>query len=142
MKTKRVTTSSELEEVFRIRTTVFVEEQGVPLEEEIDAFEKEAVHVLAFYHEQAVGTGRLRIVEDTAKLERICVLDSYRQYGLGRAIVHALEEIAKEKGLTKVKLHGQTHAERFYSQLGYQKASDVFMEEGIPHRLMVKDLGQ
>jgi len=67
-------------------------------------------------------------------------LEPYRKFGLGKIITRTLEDIAEEKGLAQVKLHGQTHAEGFYKKLGYQTASDMFMEDGIPHILMTKEL--
>ena len=143
MNAKRIVTDSDLETAFHIRKEVFVEEQGVPLADEYDEFDKlhgQCDHVLVYYDEQAVGTGRLRVVDGLGKLERICILKSYRKYGLGKKIIQTLEEIAKEKGIAKVKLHGQTHAEEFYKKLGYMTSSDVFTEDGIPHILMVKEL--
>ena len=143
MNAKRIVTDSDLETAFHIRKEVFVEEQGVPLADEFDEFDKlygQCDHVLVYYDEQAVGTGRVRVVDGLGKLERICILKSYRKYGLGKKIIQTLEEIAKEKGIAKVKLHGQTHAEEFYKKLGYMTSSDVFTEDGIPHILMVKEL--
>ncbi|KGR76749.1 hypothetical protein CD29_16550 [Ureibacillus manganicus DSM 26584] len=138
-----MTNEEQLDLAFEIRKEVFVKEQGVPLADEFDEFDRldgRCGHILVYYHEQAVGTGRLRIVDEYGKLERICLLEKYRNLGLGKVIVKALEEIAKEKGVLKVKLHGQTHAEGFYHRLGYQTASDIFMEDGIPHVLMTKQL--
>lgn len=137
---KRVETKEELEIAFEIRNLVFVQEQGVPVEAELDQYERESDHVLVYFEQKPVGTGRLRVVEEYAKFERICVLADYRQYGLGKKIVHALETIALQKGLHKVKLHGQTQATAFYHKLGYETASDIFMEDGIPHVLMTKTL--
>lgn len=142
MHSKKITTEEELNLAFDIRKEVFVEEQGVPLEDEFDEFDQldgRCGHILIYYKDQAVGTGRLRIVDEYGKLERICLLENYRNLGLGKVIVLALEELAKEKDVKKVKLHGQTHAEGFYQKLGYYTASDVFMEDGIPHVLMKKD---
>lgn len=90
--------------------------------------------------DNSVGTARLRDVEGVGKLERICVLKPYRNLGLGKIIVQELEVIAMEQQLKSVKLHGQTHAEGFYQNLGYETASAVFMEDGIPHVLMKKEL--
>lgn len=139
IKVKPVTTPSELDEAFQIRTEVFVKEQGVALEVEMDEYDEVCDHILVYCDDQPVGTGRLRDVEGVAKLERICILSSHRKYGLGRTIVENLEKIAKKKGFIKAKLHGQTHAGPFYEKLGYTQASEVFMEEGIPHVLMLKD---
>lgn len=143
MDSKRITVDSDLEKAFHIRKEVFVKEQGVPLEEEFDQFDTldgQCEHILVNYEEQPVGTGRLRVIDGIGKLERICILEPYRKFGLGKVIVKALEEIATIKGLSKVKLHGQTHAEGFYEKLGYQTSSDVFDEDGIPHVLMIKKL--
>lgn len=139
--TKNITTEEQLNIAFEIRKEVFVKEQGVQLADEFDEFDHlddRCGHLLVYYNEHAVGTGRLRIVDEYGKLERICLLEDYRKLGLGKVIVQALEEIAKEKGVTKVKLHGQKQAEGFYHRIGYQTASDVFMEDGIPHVLMTK----
>ncbi|MFC7439629.1 GNAT family N-acetyltransferase [Laceyella putida] len=140
MEAKRVTEKHELDAAFQIRKTVFVEEQGVPLEDEIDEHEEQAEHILVYADNQPVGTGRLRIVNGVAKLERICILPSHRKHGLGKVIIRSLEEIAQAEGVSQAKLHAQTHAEGFYQKLGYATASPVFMEDGIPHVLMVKDL--
>lgn len=143
MNSKRITEDSDLKKAFQIRKEVFVEEQGVPLEEEFDEFDKLnelCEHILVYYNEQPVGTGRLRVVDGYGKLERICILEPYRKFGLGKIIINTLEGVAKERGISRVKLHGQTQAEGFYEKLGYQASSDVFMEAGIPHILMVKDI--
>lgn len=141
MTVKKITTENQLQEAFAIRKTVFVEEQHVPLADEFDMFDHldaNCHHVLVYHEEKPVGTGRIRMVEDGGKLERICLLENCRSLGLGKVIIAALEDIAKEQNLTQVKLHGQTHAEGFYQKLGYETASSVFMEDGIPHVLMTK----
>jgi predicted GNAT family N-acyltransferase len=143
MEIRRITEEHELKKAFNIRIKVFVEEQGVPLADELDQFDTlngKCEHILVYYNGHPVGTGRLRIVDHNGKLERICILAAYRKLGIGKVIINALEEIAEEKGVSQVKLHGQTHAEGFYKKLGYQTSSDVFMEDGIPHILMVKKL--
>jgi predicted GNAT family N-acyltransferase len=143
MNAKRITLDNDLNRAFQIRKEVFVEEQGVSLEEEFDEFDKLddlCEHILVSYNEQPVGTGRLRVVDGYGKLERICILEPYRKFGLGKIMINTLEGIAKEKGISRVKLHGQAQAEGFYEKLGYQTSSDIFMEDGIPHILMVNDI--
>ncbi|MEH7416999.1 GNAT family N-acetyltransferase [Neobacillus drentensis] len=140
---KRITLENDLGVAFHIRKKVFVEEQGVQLEDEFDEYDTLAghcEHILVYYNEQPVGTGRIRVVDGLGKLERICILKPYRKFGLGKMIIKALEEIAEEMGVSQVKLHGQTQAEGFYQKLGYLTSSNIFMEDGIPHILMVKDL--
>lgn len=143
MYTKRITVDEDLRAAFAIRKQVFVKEQGVPLEDEFDQFdtlEGTCEHVLVHYNEQPVGTGRLRFINGVGKLERICILEPYRKFGLGKIIIKALEEIAEERGASQVKLHGQTQAEGFYKKLGFRTSSEIFMEDGIPHILMLKEL--
>lgn len=143
MRATRITREEDLQAAFEIRKEVFVEEQGVPLIDEFDEFDQlngHCEHILVYYNEQAVGTGRVRSVEGYGKLERICILKPFRKYGLGKVIIKTLEQIADENGSTQVKLHGQTQAEGFYKKLGYQTSSSEFIEDGIPHFLMTKKL--
>ncbi|MGE7119571.1 GNAT family N-acetyltransferase [Peribacillus sp. NPDC046944] len=143
MKVKKIIEENELKQAFHIRSKVFVEEQGVPLEDEFDEFDTldgQCEHILAYHNEQPVGTGRIRTVDGFGKLERICILKPYRKLGYGKIIIKALEEIAEKNEGSKVKLHGQKQAEGFYENLGYLTSSDLFMEDGIPHVLMVKEL--
>ncbi|UPM53842.1 GNAT family N-acetyltransferase [Gottfriedia acidiceleris] len=143
MNTKKIKNEEELKIAFAIRNDIFVKEQGVPLEDEFDQYDKlngNCEHILVHYNEQPVGTGRIRFIDGVGKLERICILESFRKFGLGKNIINALEEIAEEQGASQVKLHGQTHAEGFYKKLGYRTSSDVFIEDGIPHILMLKNL--
>lgn len=143
MNVKRITSDEDLKRAFQIRKEVFVEEQGVPLEDEFDEFDNlngSCEHILVYFEEQPVGTGRVRWVDEFGKLERICILKSYRKFGLGKEIITSLEKIAQEKGSIRAKLHGQTHAEGFYKKLGYQTSSSVFIEDGIPHLLMTKEI--
>ncbi|MFP7231645.1 GNAT family N-acetyltransferase [Bacillus subtilis] len=142
MNIKRITTKSDLHIALDIRRTVFIEEQHVTESDEFDEFDTlqdQCQHILAYYENQPVGTGRVRVVGHTAKLERICILKPYRKYGLGKVIISGLEKIMQEKGITKYKLHGQTQAAGFYKKLGYQTASQEFIEDGIPHVLMTKE---
>lgn len=138
---RRVTTESELEEAFIVRKEVFVEEQGVAAEVELDEHDSSARHIVLYHDNQPIGTGRLRVVDGLAKLERICVLAVHRKHGYGREIMKDLELMGKELGLSQAKLNAQTHAADFYVKLGYHITSDVFMEEGMPHVTMVKELG-
>ncbi|AEH48888.1 GNAT family N-acetyltransferase [Parageobacillus thermoglucosidasius] len=124
-----------------VRQTVFIEEQHVPKEEEIDEFEQDAVHFVLYDGEKPVGAGRFRTIDDgLGKIERICILPQYRGRGAGKQLMETIEKFAKEQGIRKVKLNAQTHAEPFYQKLGYHTVSDVFMDAGIPHVTMVKPL--
>lgn len=135
-----MTTKEQLEDAFFVRNTVFVDEQQVPAEEEIDQFENEAEHVVLYDdRKNPVGAGRIRIVDGIGKLERICVLSTSRKNGAGRIIVEKLEELATQQGVSRLKLNAQTHAIPFYEKLGYEVVSDEFMDAGIPHVTMIKE---
>ncbi|MBE3570754.1 MAG: GNAT family N-acetyltransferase [Bacillales bacterium] len=138
MQVKVVATIDELEQAFQIRKKVFVEEQHVPMEEEIDQYEKEAIHFLFLQKGNPAGAGRFRIVEGKGKAERICVLPEARGLGAGKAIMKAIEEYARSQNVPALKLNAQIHAIPFYEKLGYKVVSEEFMDAGIPHKTMLK----
>jgi predicted GNAT family N-acyltransferase len=140
LKVEVAKTENQIQEVFNIRKTVFVEEQKVPLEEEIDEFENESTHFVLYDQTVAVGAGRFRILDGIGKVERICVLESVRGKGAGREIMLAIEEHAKQQPLSQLKLNAQTYAIPFYEGLGYKVTSDEFLDAGIPHKTMKKDI--
>lgn len=141
MLVKIATAPIELEAVYQIRSEVFVEEQNVPPEREIDEFDKTATHFIAYEDELPVAAARLRFTEDGyGKLERICVLKSQRGKSLGKKLMLKMEEEIKNRDFHKAKLNAQTHAQDFYQKLGYEVTSGEFLDAGIPHVTMVKYL--
>jgi predicted GNAT family N-acyltransferase len=138
LEVKQVSTKEQLEDAYTVRRTVFVHEQQVPEEEEIDQFEDDSTHVVLYDNKEPVGAGRVRVLDGIGKLERICVLSTSRQKGAGKLIVDKLEDVATAQGVRKLKLNAQTHAIPFYERLGYETVSDVFMDAGIPHVTMIK----
>ncbi|WP_461200801.1 GNAT family N-acetyltransferase [Anoxybacillus sp. TBDG-1] len=122
-----------------VRRTVFINEQGVSEEEEIDVFEQQSVHFVIYDNDKPIAAGRFRTIDGIGKVERICVLPAYRGRGIGKRIMEAIEQYAKQH-VSKVKLNAQTHAEPFYKQLGYETVSDVFLDAGIPHVTMIKTI--
>lgn len=124
-----------------VRTAVFIDEQGVDEDVELDGKDPEAVQFLARDGEYPVGTARLRFPEPTVgKVERVAVRKSYRESGVGSALMRAVEDAARDDGATALTLHAQTAVEGFYEQLGYETVSDEFEEAGIPHVEMRKPL--
>lgn len=140
MTIKVVTTDQEQNEAYRIRKVVFVDEQNVPMDLEIDEHEEASIHFIAYDGKDVVGASRLRFVGEYGKLERICVLKSYRGKSYGKKLIDKMEEEIINKGYKKAKLHAQTHAKEFYERLGYVVISDEFMDAGIPHVAMTKEL--
>jgi len=138
---KIVETAKEHEDAFAVRKQVFVEEQGVPLHLECDAEDASATHFIMYEGNDPVGAARLRnIVDDTAKIERVCILQDQRGKKLGALIMKEMEKHAISMNKKKLKLHAQSYAIPFYEKLGYTVTSPEFMDAGIPHRAMEKTI--
>lgn len=138
---KLVETASEMEAVKAIRIRVFVHEQGVPMEEEMDKADADAVHAVALLGTLPVGTGRLLILPDSeAQIGRMAVDLPHRHAGVGALIMERLEQEARRLGLTQAMLHAQTYVTPFYARHGYTEEGDLFMEAGIEHISMRKTL--
>jgi predicted GNAT family N-acyltransferase len=120
-----------------IRYQVFVDEQKVPTELEIDDDDPLAAHVLCLVDGQPVGTGRILL---DGHIGRLAVLQAHRKQGYGNKILDHLELIAQENELAEVFLNAQIAAIPFYEKRGYRIISDVFDDAGIPHQTMRKTL--
>ncbi|MEM9766934.1 MAG: GNAT family N-acetyltransferase [Cyanobacteria bacterium P01_D01_bin.71] len=123
--------------IHAIRTDVFVHEQQIPLDFEIDSLDWESQHVLAFHGDQPVGTGRLA---PTGKIGRVAVSRPLRRQGVGVCIMRHLLELAAQNGHCEVFLSAQCHAAEFYEKLGFHAEGDTFLEVGIVHVTMRKQL--
>lgn len=123
-----------------IRTAVFVQEQGVPMEMEWDEADQTAIHVVAYNGlGQAIGTGRLlQHAPGAGKIGRMAVNRVLRGAGLGRELLNALVAQAQQRGDIEVVLHAQRNAEGFYSRLGFVPRGEPFDEVGIPHIEMAR----
>lgn len=140
-----VSTDEQLAHCLHIRKKVFVEEQQVPIELEIDKYDvlsPDVHHLLIEVEEQFVATGRLIYYNDNcAKMQRIAVLSSFRSQGIGRILLIAMEELARELALDKSVLDAQIQAQQFYHLLGYKVvSSEPFDDAGIMHVRMEKEL--
>jgi predicted GNAT family N-acyltransferase len=120
-----------------IRLAVFVEEQGVPREIEMDEIDAQCVHALAFEHGKAVGTGRLL---PDGHIGRMAILKPWRGRGIGSAILHRLIEAARRRGDREVMLSAQVHAVDFYRAHGFAPEGEVYEEAGIAHQAMIRAL--
>jgi predicted GNAT family N-acyltransferase len=119
------------ETLARIRTTVFVEGQGVPPGIEMDGRDGDCAHALAETAAgEPVGTGRLM---PDGRIGRMAVLAPWRGQGVGTAILLALVAEAKRRGLSATYLHAQSHARDFYARHGYVVDGGEYLEAGIPH---------
>ena len=144
-----VVTEQDRAAAYAVRHDVFVTEQGVPADLELDELDATAEHFVAYAGVLAVGAGRL-VTEpagfaDTdpalgpvGHLGRLAVRPQARGSGLGVALVRAIEGAAQRAGLRAVVLSAQTHAIGFYERLGYTAYGPEFDDAGLPHRWMVR----
>jgi predicted GNAT family N-acyltransferase len=116
-----------------IRHEVFVDEQRVPVELELDEFDAVAIHALALDGEVALGTGRLL---PDGHIGRMAVRRAARGAGIGSLLLRALMQQARQRGDAAVLLHAQLSARGFYERHGYVPEGDVFMDAGIEHIAM------
>jgi predicted GNAT family N-acyltransferase len=128
-----------------IRRRVFIEEQHVPEEIEMDADDANAFHALALLDGKPVGCGRYvshghEVNPGEVKIGRMAVLPELRTRGIGREILRFLMHVARERGYEHAILHAQMTAEGFYLKNGYEPIGEVFEEAGIAHRKMVREL--
>lgn len=146
-----VRTAEDLQAALSVRFRVFVEEQRVPVDEEIDRYDEhpgerdDVVHVLARYGGAPIATARLLLdmheldVEGHAgypHIGRVAVLAEMRGSGVGRLVMDALHEEARQRGHAGVTLAAQLHAIPFYERLGYIARGPVFLDAGIEHQDM------
>jgi predicted GNAT family N-acyltransferase len=122
-----------------LRRSVFIEEQHVPEDMEWDEHDATCTHFLAC---DSAGDclGCVRLLA-TGQISRLCVREDRRSEGVGRRLLEAAVTEARACGLREIFLHAQTHATSFYESAGFLVDGGIFVEAGIPHRLMVKTLG-
>lgn len=140
---KRVSSKEEWEKAYDIRLKVFVQEQSVPQENELDDLDPECIHwIVCKENGQAVGTLRLYVDKmdpRKGKLGRMAVLKEYRRLGIGKMLIGELVEYATQTNLSKITCHSQEYIQDFYKSCGFKvESQEIFMEEGIPHVLMSK----
>ena len=140
MKVTRATSDEERSDALSVRRTVFIDEQGVPEELELDGRDDESIQFAAYVDGAAVGAARLREYEGAAKIERVAVLESHRGRGIGAELMEVVESTAREEGYDRAVLHAQVPVVAFYRKLGYEVTSEEFMDAGIPHHEMEKPL--
>jgi predicted GNAT family N-acyltransferase len=134
---KKVHDPADLEKVFAIRREVFVDEQNCPPELEWE-YEDESTHFLATVDGEPAGASRWRKTDKGYKLERFAVLQDFRGYGVGQALVQAvLDDLPKDAAY--VYMHAQIQAVTLYERFGFVKTGPEFEEAGIRHYKMEKN---
>lgn len=136
----KITVTDDFPACAAIRRRVFIEEQNVPEELELDELDATAVHLLAVQDGRPVGTARLLIEGESAKIGRVAVLPEMRGTRAGAALMRAALDELRARGVTRAKLGAQTHAIGFYEKLGFTVHGPEYDDAGIPHRDMSRSL--
>ncbi len=138
---KLVTSDKEIEGAFEVRRKVFIEEQGISEDLELDGRDSEALHMVVKDGERVIGTARvLFLATSQAKIERMAILIPFRRKGIGGRIISFLNEELKKKQVEKVFLHAQYPVITFYKSVGFREQPPPFWEAGIKHIKMQRIL--
>ena len=121
-------------EISEVRHKVFVVEQSIPPEIEMDGKDSDCIHFLALKQSKPIGAARL---QKYGKIERVSVLRDYRHKGIGSAIIKMVIEKARNMDIEKIYLHSQMDSKNFYQQLGFFQHGEIFFEADKPHIEMI-----
>ncbi len=135
---RRAQGEDEMAALIELRHEVFCDEQGVPVREELDGRDHEAMHLVAVSGSEVLATCRLLFVGATVQFSRLAVRASARRRGIATALLERADEEARAGGARRLVLHAQTYARSLYDQAGYEPRGRVFMEAGIEHVAMEK----
>jgi predicted GNAT family N-acyltransferase len=124
---------AELAAALAIRRSVFVDEQAVPVELELDGRDDDAVHLVAVRDGRVVATCRLLGHGETVHLGRLAVDAGARRQGIAALLLRAAEAWAREHGARRLALSAQTYAAPLYKGAGYVAVGAPYMEAGIEH---------
>jgi len=141
LEVRRARDAAERDAAIELRRQVFVEEQGVPVEEELDGRDGEALHLVATDGREIVATCRLCFSGRTVQFSRLAVAPSARRRGIARALLAAADDEGRVAGARRVVLHAQVYARALYEDAGYVPRGPHFWEAGIEHVAMEKRLG-
>jgi len=134
---KNVHNKNDLKKIIAIRKKVFIDEQKVPIDIEIDGLDSEAEHFIAYFDDKPIGCARIRTKNYYAKLERIAIIKEYRGQGFGTKLINFLIDYCKQKNYKEICLHSQTYVSDFYKKLGFKAKRKHFFEAGIEHVEMI-----
>ncbi|MGJ4964959.1 GNAT family N-acetyltransferase [Bradyrhizobium sp. HKCCYLRH3061] len=129
-----------MSEVYALRRRVFVVEQGVPEELEVDDDDRRAIHLAALSDGLVIGTLRILLHDRAAKIGRMAVSASSRKRGVGRELMEFAAATASRRGADEIVLGAQVTARGFYERLGYSAEGSAFDDAGIPHVMMRRKL--
>ena len=138
---KLVASDRELNGAFEVRRQVFVEEQGISEDLELDDHDREALHMVVKDGERVIGTARvLFLATSQAKIDRMAILKPFRRRGIGRRIISFMNKELRNRQVEHVVLHAQCSVVAFYKSCGFEELGLPFWEAGIKHIKMQKRL--
>jgi predicted GNAT family N-acyltransferase len=132
--------ADEVRAALALRLEVFVVEQNVPVDEEVDEHDETALHLVAVEDGRVIATARVVMEGDTAKLGRVAVAKHARRRGIAGRLIAASEAHARAQGATRVALAAQTGALPLYEKAGYTAYGERFMDANLEHLMMEKRL--
>ena len=130
----------EVDQALALREQVFCVEQGVALAADLDGLDDLAIQVVAIESGHVIGTCRVLVEGEIARLGRMAVEAGARGRGLGAAILAAAEQSARDAGARQMRLHAQRYIEDMYAAAGYRPYGEPFIDEGIEHVAMERPL--
>lgn len=134
---KIVETEEELNQAFNLRVEVFVDEQKVPKELELDELDNTAMHVIALFNNEVIGCGRIVYEGNDAIIGRVAVKKILRNKSIGKQLMLKMIETAVNKNAKTISLHAQVQVVPFYEKLGFKKEGEIFLDAGIEHINMI-----
>ena len=142
LKITLVNYSEETQGIEQIRRRVFSEEQNIDEELEFDGLDETSEHLLAYLNQEPIGTLRIREVNPKlVKIERLAVLATARNQGIGRKLMdYAIALITEKNQYEQIVIHAQYHLKHFYQSFGFQSVGETFEEAEILHIKMTKSL--
>ena len=133
----RIATETDKREVLNLRLEVFVNEQNVPPEIELDSYDQNALHIIALEQGSTVGCARVIFSQNEAHIGRLAVKKEYRGKHIGLEICKFIIEYCSKIGYKNIWLNSQLHAIDFYKKLNFKPQGEIFTEAGIEHIKMV-----
>lgn len=131
----------ELYDLLALRTEVFVVEQNCPYQD-LDGYDEQAIHVMFYEKDLLIGYCRVfgpHIKYETSSIGRVIVKSTHRKQAIGHELIqYALEVIENEFHTSTVTISAQEHLQSFYMQHGFEKNSDTYLEDSIPHIQMIR----
>jgi len=141
VKITKAISEEDISACMSIRRKVFIEGQNIPEEIEMDKYDAESDHYILKIDSAPVGAARVRYLGDESKIQRVAILDEYQGKGLGRKLMqYIIEDIIKKNVAKSMILSSQVHAIPFYESLGFIVSSEEYMEAGIKHKDMCKNV--